>query len=178
VTLRVTAAARSASRLSIRVPAWADRVDVSLNGRPLPGTTDNGSWQTSQAWKPGDALTVRYVFRTRTVADPADATRLAIFHGPWLLGVDAHDSPSFFDEPSAENRIVLDKVSGAAIRLNGAPARAADARSFTAPVAHFRLRFLPGGYPVQPQSALLRPIAEQTSLPDATAWAFWFKAAK
>ena len=63
------------------------------------------------------------------------------------------------------------------IRLNPASSRPAGAKGLTAPVAHFRLQFLPGGYPVQPQTALLRPIADQTSLPDATAWVFWFKRA-
>jgi hypothetical protein len=111
------------------------------------------------------------------VAAPADATRVAIFHGPWLLGVDTHDSPSFFDEPFEQNRIVIEKAGGADLRLQLAPAAPEGASRFTAPVAHFRLPFLPGGYPVQPQSALLRPIADQTSLPDATAWVFWFKRA-
>lgn len=178
VTLHVTVAPETARRLSIRVPAWADRIGVSLNGRPLEGTTDGATWRTSRVWKPGDVLTVHYALRTRTVADPADGSRLAIFHGPWLLGVDAHDSPSFFDEPFQENRVVLEKAGDGAVRLDAAPRRPAGAKSFTAPVAHFRLKFLPGGYPVQPQSALLRPIADQTSLPDATAWVFWFKPAQ
>ena len=177
VTLRVSAAPGSPRSLSIRVPAWADNVAVSLNGRPLEGTTDKGSWRTNRVWRSGDALVVRYALRTRTVADPADGSRLAIFHGPWLLGIDAHDSPSFFDEPFQENRIVLEIGGDGPIRLNPASSRPAGAKGLTAPVAHFRLPFLPGGYPVQPQTALLRPIADQTSLPDATAWVFWFKRA-
>ena len=177
VTLRVSAAPGSPRSLSIRVPAWADNVAVSLNGRPLEGTTDKGSWRTNRVWRSGDALVVRYALRTRTVADPADGSRLAIFHGPWLLGIDAHDSPWFFDEPFQENRIVLEIGGDGPIRLNPASSRPAGAKGLTAPVAHFRLPFLPGGYPVQPQTALLRPIADQTSLPDATAWVFWFKRA-
>ncbi len=42
------------------------------------------------------------------------------------------------------------------------------------PVAHRGLPFLPGGYPMQPQIAWLRPIAEQTGLRDDTEWVFWF----
>ena len=178
VTLRVTAAPGSSRRLAVRVPAWADGIGISLNGRPLEGTSGNGSWETSRVWRPGDVLIVRYAMRTRTVADPADGSRLAIFHGPWLLGIDAHDSPSFFDEPFQENRIVLEQAGDGAARLNAVAQRSAGARRFSAPVAHFRLPFLPGGYPVQTQSALLRPIADQTSLPDATAWVFWFKPAR
>ena len=179
VALQVLAAAASPVLLSIRVPAWADRVDVTLNGRTLEGTSGKGFWQTTRAWALGDRLVVRYALRTRTVEDPADRSRLAIFHGPWLLGVDAHDSPAFFDEPFQENRIVLPEgASSGEYRLQAPSSRSAGPGAFTAPVAHFGLQFLPGGYPVQPQVALLRPIADQTSLPDATAWVFWFRAAK
>ena len=177
VALRVVAAAASPMLLSIRVPAWAHRVDVALNGRTLEGTSGDGSWRTRRAWARGDRLVVRYALRTRVVEDEADRSRLAIFHGPWLLGVDAHDSPAFFDEPFQENRIVLEKAGDGAVRLKAVLERQAGAVAFTAPVAHFGLQFLPGGYPVQPQVALLRPIADQTSLPDATAWVFWFRAA-
>jgi len=44
-------------------------------------------------------------------------------------------------------------------------------------MAEFNLRYLPGGYPAQPQQAVLRPIAEQTSLHDNTEWIFWFQTA-
>jgi hypothetical protein len=177
-TLRVLAAPGSPMLLSIRVPAWTDRVDVRLNGRPLDGTSENGFWRTSRAWASRDRLVVRYALRTRTVEDVADRSRFAIFHGPWLLGVDAHDSPAFFDEPFPENRIVLPEKTGRGeYRLHALAGRTANASVFTAPVAHFALQFPPGGYPVQPQSALLRPIANQTSLPETTAWVFWFKEA-
>jgi hypothetical protein len=40
-------------------------------------------------------------------------------------------------------------------------------------VAHFILHYRPGGYPMQPQTALLRPISEYTSGPDANELWFW-----
>jgi len=153
-------------------------VDVTLNGRPLDGRSGDGSWQAVRAWARGDRLVVRYALRTRTVEDPGDRSRLAIFHGPWMLGVDAHASPAFFDEPFQLNRVELAEGSARGeVRLQAAARRPAAPGAFTAPAAHFDLRYLPGGYPVQPQVALLRPIADQTSLPDATAWVFWFKKA-
>jgi hypothetical protein len=33
--------------------------------------------------------------------------RIAILHGPWLLGVDAVSTPNYFDEPSPQNRVVV-----------------------------------------------------------------------
>ena len=50
--------------------------------------------------------------------------------------------------------------------------------AFRVPVAHFRLTYYPGGYPMQPAQAILRPIAEATSSPDQDQWAFWLPAAK
>lgn len=41
------------------------------------------------------------------------------------------------------------------------------------PVAHFVLHYRPGGYPMQPQTALLRPISEYTGGPDANELWFW-----
>ncbi len=175
VTLDVLAAPASPRVLSVRVPAWAERVAVALNGKPLDGSIANGVWQARRPWARGDRLVVRYALGTTVVRDPSDGRRLAMFHGPWLLGVDAHDSPAFFDEPSQQNRIILPAAAGRKDRLERVPGPPANAGRFIAPAAHFRLRFLPGGYPVQPQSALLRPIAEQTALPDATAWVFWFR---
>ena len=178
IALRVEAAPSSPVLVSIRVPAWADRADVTLNGRSLEGASGDGSWRVSRAWARGDRLVVRYALRTRIVQDQADRSRLAIFHGPWLLGVDAHDSAAFFDEPFQENRVVLPEGSARGeVRLDTPAGPPASAGGITVPTARFALRFLPGGYPVQPQVALLRPIADQTSLPDATAWVFWFRAA-
>ena len=58
------------------------------------------------------------------------------------------------------------------IHLKPATPKAAAAR-FAVPVAHFRLSYLPGGYSLQPQTALLRPIAEYTDGPDQNELNFW-----
>ena len=178
VALQVTAAPAAPMPLSIRVPGWAEHVEVTLNGAAIEGTSRGGAWEVRRAWARGDRLVVRYALRTRTLEDPADRSRFAIFHGPWLLGVDAHASPAFFDEPFQENRVELAKgnVRGE-VGLQPAARPSAAPGAFSTPAAHFDLRYLPGGYPVQPQAALLRPIAEQTGLPDATAWVFWFRGA-
>jgi hypothetical protein len=33
-------------------------------------------------------------------------------------------------------------------------------------------------YPIQPHTAVLRPIAEQTRLPEGKPWMFWFTASQ
>ena len=112
----------------------------------------SGAWQASRVWVAGDQLFVRYALRTRTIADRSGGARLAIFHGPWLLGIDAHDSRAFFDEPFGENRIVLEKAGDGAVLLDPAPRGPAPARDLIVPVARFRLRFLPGGCAGQDRS--------------------------
>jgi hypothetical protein len=47
------------------------------------------------------------------------------------------------------------------------------AAPFTVPEARFRVRYLPGGYPMLPATAILRPVAEQTST-RSLPWEFQF----
>ena len=93
---------------------------------------------------------------------------VSIFHGPWLLGVDEATSPYFFDEPFTNNRV---KIAPGDVKLTSAvpPHRP---RRF-GPGGPFPFELLPGGYPMQPAQALLRPIAKTTSLPDQNEWAIW-----
>jgi DUF1680 family protein len=104
-----------------------------------------------RVWKAGETVLVTYRLRTRTVER---GKRVAIFQGPWLLAADRSTSPNYFDEPSSQNKVLL-------------PAESTDT------AAHLKVRYLPGGYPMQPASATLRPIAEYTKLPDATQMEFW-----
>lgn len=133
--------------LAVRQPRWAQSVEPR---------------EVTKSWKEGEQLTIRYTMRTRLVRSQKGAPRVAIFHGPWLLGVDSTASPNYFDEPAAQNRALV--PAGAEITL---PA-AADGK-----FAHFRLRYLPGGYPMQPLDALLRPVAEYTYGPDAARVDWW-----
>jgi DUF1680 family protein len=105
----------------------------------------------TRVWRTGDTVVVTYRLRTRTVERNK---RVAIFHGPWLLAADQSSSPNYFDEPSSQNKIEL-------------PAAPGDVAS------HLNVHYLPGGYPMQPLTVALRPIAEYTRLPDATRLEFW-----
>ena len=133
--------------LRVRVPEWASEV--------------KGADPAARVWKIGETLTLTYVLRTREVKQGG---RTAIFRGPWLLAVDEQASPGFFDEPYTEN-----KVQWPAEPAAGAMGYAA----FSVPAARMRVRYLPGGYPVQPAAALLRPMAEYTSGPDSNRLVFW-----
>jgi DUF1680 family protein len=107
--------------------------------------------ESTRVWKDGDEVTVTYRMRPRMVERNK---RAAIFLGPWLLAADQTGSPNYFDEPVSENKVEL-------------PGEAGDVAS------HWKVRYLPGGYPMQPQVMTLRPIAEYTKMPDATRLEWW-----
>lgn len=184
VTLTVTKSDGGEVALRLRQPLWAAALEVSLNRRPLTGTATNDSLEIRRKWKRGDTLAVHYPLRTRLVPGPLSTQfapgaradgQVGIMRGPWILGVDQEHASTFFDEPFVKNRILLPASAGSNEIDLKAVAEKSKAVPFTVPVAHLRLDYLPGGYPVQPQTVTLRPIAEQTTVADNTAWVFWFE---
>jgi DUF1680 family protein len=171
VRLTVLEAGPRPHTFALRLPDWASEVTLSLAGRALPAQLRGEYVSLTRTWKTGEVVTATYRMRTRLVPHPKLADRAAIFYGPWLLAVDEAASPNYFDEPSNQNKVDL-TVSAGDIKLQPAPPAAAST-PFTVPVAHFKLRYLPAGYPVQPQFALLRPIAEFTAEPDSNRLEFW-----
>ena len=77
-------------RLRLRVPGWSGGLVVSLNGVRLEVTAQPGEWATvEREWQPGDQLTVRIPQEIRMVPiDPQHPRRVAIMHGPVVLGQD------------------------------------------------------------------------------------------
>lgn len=177
VRLNVRAADGKRRTVAVRVPEWTAGVTVSVAGRNAEGPVRNGYLELQREWKAGEAVTIRYAMQTRLLKPEKPAPRVAVVYGPWLLAVDEAESPHYFDEPAIQNQVLLPAAS--AIELvkakmtteHGAAERAAG--RFEAPVAHFELRYLPGGYPVQPGIAVLRPMAEFTGGPDSNQLDFW-----
>ncbi len=141
VQLLITAADGKPHTIAIRQPQWASAVEPR---------------EVTRVWKAGDRVAVKYTLQTRVVRSEKGPPKVAIFHGPWLLGVDQQTSPNYFDEPSPQNRAVLPAVA------------APDGRP-----GHLMINYLPGGYPMQPATALLRPIGEFTSGPDGNQVEWW-----
>ncbi|HVX66754.1 MAG TPA: beta-L-arabinofuranosidase domain-containing protein [Bryobacteraceae bacterium] len=156
---------RRIPRLRIRCPEWAESVAVTLGGRKLAARPRDGYIEL--AAKAGDAITIAYRFRTGIVRD-ASGSKAAVFRGPWLLAVDEAASPNYFDEPSGENQAML-----APLPAPRPGASSAAAAPFSVPAARLELKYLPGGYPMQPATALLRPIAEHTGAPDGNPVSWW-----
>jgi DUF1680 family protein len=163
IVIRAVAASGKSSTLRVRIPEWA-HLSASV-----PSTSADGWLSIERAWKTGDTVELRYDMKPRieTYQPPRPFEKLAgrvlIWHGPWLLAADSFHAPTFFDEPHPANRVKLDSLK----------AVVEPARPFSVPVAHYEVEYLPGGYPVQPQKAHLRPLAEQTSQA-TSAWGYLF----
>jgi DUF1680 family protein len=171
VRLTVTPADARRRTIAVRIPEWAADVKAALPGLTLAGTPRQGYLELERVWKSGDVVTIRYTMRTRLLPADKPASSVAVLYGPWLLAVDESASAHYFDEPSSQNQVLL-PASGE-IKLEAAGPAGRTATPFDVPVAHFKLKYLPGGYPIQPATALLRPMAEFTNGPDSNRLDFW-----
>lgn len=73
--------------IHIRVPMWADRIHLSLNGARAMIPAKPGTFQTVQAdWKDGDVINVEIPLNPREEAiDSANAAIVATMNGPVLI---------------------------------------------------------------------------------------------
>jgi DUF1680 family protein len=170
VAITVTSAAAGSADLLIRRPDWSREIDLRLNGASISPVVEDGRVKISRTWKPGEVLRVKYEMRTRI--ERGEKGRSAVFHGPWLLAVDDEASPFFRDEPHQQNVVRLPAASGGKIAMERAPSLPSQA--FAVPEARFSVEYLPGGYPMIPSRAVLRPVAEQTGTRSLN-WEFWFR---
>lgn len=179
VAMTATKADAAEHSLSIRQPVWASALELQINRRPFTGVTHAGAAEVRRVWQKGDTLTIHYLMRTRLLPESQAASPVAIWHGPWLLGVNKQDAPTFFDEPFDKNRVLLPALAANGdLPLKTVADTPAKHIPFTVPAAYLVLPYLPGGYPIQPQTVTLRPIAEQTAKVDGTPWVWWFQPKK
>ena len=119
ILLRVNRADAASHTLNIRVPDWADALEISINGTPDKAPTVNSYRKLERTWKAGDRIELKYAMHTR-VAPAGQSGRYALFHGPWLLAADEQTSPFFWDEPDDGNRLRI-AVEGGKTHLEPAP---------------------------------------------------------
>ncbi len=170
VTLAILSGNGRESHLGIRQPDWAESLEVFINGKRSETVDHEGYRRVTQNCKSGDVISIRYAMKT-TPTPWRDTKRIALNHGPWLLGVNRSADSFYFDEPTDLNRLCVGRAAQGGLRLK--PASTQNNGAFAVPVAQFRVKYLPGGYPCQPLEATLRPAAEQTSMA-STDWEFLF----
>lgn len=164
VKIRIEKGSSDRQRIAVRQPAWADAVTLSLNGSAPVEPVRQGYISVRKTWTRGDIIVVKYHMKSRSESTDIPG-RQSFWYGPWLLGASAEQNPGYFNELTAENRLI------ASARPVGE--RSADPSVFSVPIAAMDMTYTQAEYPDQPGTVHLRPIAEQTGLP-TTSWEIRF----
>ena len=174
-SVEVTQASRESRPVALRIPSWADRVDISLNGAEVPVKSQDGYAMIERVWSPGDRLELLFGCRLMlrqadgTPVKPAELTakpiQALLMLGPWLMCVDSVRDPLFFGEPWQNNVLLVGDDSTAV------PLVAAAAEPSTGLELH--LSYIHGGFPGR-HRLLMRPVADAYRH-DAAILAIWSK---
>ncbi len=163
VRLTVTAADKTPATLILRHPEWADNFSVS-GLIANKAQVERERVTIRRVWSPGDVLDLAYSMPIKPV--PVDDNRSAFWCGPWLLGAPASGNPQYFNELTAQNRLL---AAPASVPVTEAPPQ----QAFSIPAAAATVRYTQAEYPDQPGTVQLRAIAEQTGQP-TTSWELRF----
>jgi len=168
-TVRITvtpgkSAGNVAQTLRIRKPEWAAIMTVRVNGEVNLAPIEDGYARIQREWRDSDVVAVHYAMTLRS--EPSGKDRLAYFLGPWLLGAPASENSAYFNELTAQNKLI-----GAATP----EPPSATHTSFAVPIAAMTFKFIPAEFPEQPATVTLRAIAEQAGQP-TTSWELRFLA--
>lgn len=163
VRLTVTAAGKIPATLVIRKSAWAESLSVAGSAASGSSSSD-GAITLTRSWVAGDVVDLVYTLRLRPVAEAEN--RHAFWYGPWLLGAAAADNPRYFNELTAQNRLLGQPESSPT-------GGGGQSHAFSVPVAAAAVRYAQAEYPDQPGRVELRAIAEQTGQA-TTSWELRF----
>jgi uncharacterized protein len=98
VEITVAPAEPSEFTFYVRVPGWADRTQVAVNGKPVTGATPGQYLPIRRRWSSGDVIQLKAEVVTQIVeANPRvadDTGRAAIQRGPLIYCLEEIDQPS------------------------------------------------------------------------------------
>lgn len=122
ISLTVTPKNKVDFTLAVRIPAWADKPTLTVNGVAQPILTKGGYARISRHWHPGDTVTLTLP-QTVKVETVADNPRLAAFvKGPMVLAADMGEAAG--DVPPAPVVVsaqALDALDPASLMLVAQP---------------------------------------------------------
>ncbi len=113
VDIRIEPARPESFALRLRVPQWSEQTSASVNGAPIAGGVQAGTWAViERRWSAGDQVRLRLDLHTR-VLTAADGPRryVAVVRGPIALARDLRLGGGGLDEPVSLGAIALDKVA-------------------------------------------------------------------
>jgi DUF1680 family protein len=98
VELTVTPAQASEFTFYVRVPGWAERAQVAVNAKAVPGAAPGGYLPIRRLWSPGDVIELKVDVVPQVIeANPRvadDTGRVAIQRGPLIYCLEEIDQPS------------------------------------------------------------------------------------
>ncbi|MGI5473041.1 beta-L-arabinofuranosidase domain-containing protein [Streptomyces sp. CA-132043] len=150
-TVLTVTAGRAKHALHIRIPSWASKARIRLNGRSLADRPKPGSWFVlDRRWQPGDRVEVALPMRLTIEPTPDDPDVQAVLYGPVVLA-GLYGDRDAMRMPRLDTRSVQKKAA-APMRFT---ARADDADVTLLPVArthheHYNVYWLTGEPPSPP----------------------------
>src|SRR5256884_601309 len=115
VEIAVVPAAASHFTFYLRIPGWAERMQVSVNGKALAGAKPGEYLPIQRRWSPGDAIRLQMEMTPQMIqANPRlvdDTGRVAIQRGPLVYCMEELDQPN--GVALADVAVDLDQKAGA-----------------------------------------------------------------
>ena len=120
VTVRIASAPYGPWELALRIPDWAERPTLAVNGREVASSPADGWWVVGREWQNGDEVVLLLPLQPRyTTADSRlDAARgtVALEYGPLVYCLEAVDNPSHrLDDITIDTSTTAEVVPGEGI---------------------------------------------------------------
>lgn len=102
--------------LAIRHPSWAETIEVVIDNTPEFTSTNPGTITVKRVWEEKNRVQIKIQPKIKFVNSElkeipyeqlSNPQKVAIFVGPWLMGINAIENPMFHGEPFSDNIILL-----------------------------------------------------------------------
>jgi len=87
-TLTVLRAPKRRHTIALRLPAWADKPTIALNGTPVTPVLRGGYAMIERNWRKGDTIELTLPMSLRTEPTPDDPSVISFAYGPLVLAAD------------------------------------------------------------------------------------------
>jgi uncharacterized protein len=97
-TLRISPERPAEFAVRVRIPDWADEVEMEIEGEEEPADFDAGYAIWRRTWNAGDRVRLTYAMKPRWIAAHPEVLdnlgRTALMHGPLVYCLEEQDSPT------------------------------------------------------------------------------------
>jgi DUF1680 family protein len=106
-SLSVNVAKPTIATIKLRCPQWAENPVLSINGKKVSSSTENGYFVINRKWRNGDKVELTLPTSVRCEAAPDDSSKVVLLYGPIVLagrlGTEGMQSPAPFSNPALYN---------------------------------------------------------------------------